>query len=117
MTAAHGYPLRVPVQVHRWSTTVKDELNNYVPGYAEPEDWLVVGVEPQVSGEVEMAGHDRTVVDAKMYAPSEIATKPRDRITYKDHVFEVIGYPQDAGDGPFWDLPLSTILLRRIEAT
>lgn len=93
-----------------------DGLGNQSGGHGAAESWMVVGVEPSVSTEPEVAGHDRVVVDAKMYAPTTMAPSPDDRVTVRGMVFDVVGYPQDADLGPWWDLPLSTILLRRVEA-
>lgn len=110
------YPLTVKVSLSRWASSVRGELGNYAPGYAAPEDWMVVGIEPNTSSEDEVEGHARVQVDARMYAPIAMQPGPRDRITVRDLVYDVVGYPQDADLGPWWKPPYSTILLKRIEA-
>lgn len=113
---SNPFPARIPILLERWVDGVEDDLGNVTGGYGAPEPHMVIGVEPTISTEPELAGHDRVVVDAKMYAPLNMRPVPQDRVTVRGMVFDVIGYPQDADLGPWWDLPCSTILLHRVEA-
>lgn len=76
---------------------------------------MVVGIEPAVSTEPLTVGPNRVVVDAKMYAPTELGIGPDDRVTAAGTRFDVVGYPGRADLGPWWDLPLSTVLLKAVE--
>lgn len=109
------FTLRFPAKLERYQAGVEDELGNVTDGYLPPEDHLVFGWEPPVSAEPELAGHDRVVVDVKLYASTSMNPGPRDRITLGGKPFEVIGYPQDPNNNPWWKPGLVTILLKRVE--
>jgi len=40
---------------------------------------------------------------------------PKDRVVLDGARFEVVGYPQDPNNNPWWQPGLVTILLRRVE--
>lgn len=109
------FPLKFPAQIERYFDGIENELGNKTPGWLPAETVLVFGWEPPVSAEPELAGHDRVVVDVKLYAPQELNPGPKDRITLDGRQFEVIGYPQDPNNNPFWQPGLVTVLLKRIE--
>lgn len=110
------YPVRVPVILERFQTGGTDDLGNPAEGYTAPEDVLVVGVEPPTMSDPVVAGHERVAVDAKMYAPTSIGFSDKDRVTVNGARFEVIGWPAPADMGPWWDLPMCTVLLHMMEA-
>ncbi|MCZ1070817.1 hypothetical protein [Rhodococcus sp. A5(2022)] len=109
------FPLTIPVGLERYSGAGEDELGNEVESWSPPEEHLVFGWESPVSAEPELAGHDRVVVDVKLYAPRSMGPGPRDRIRLDGALFEVIGYPQDPNNNPWWQPGLMTVLLRRVE--
>ncbi|MDM7488714.1 hypothetical protein QT969_10465 [Rhodococcus sp. CSLK01-03] len=109
------FSLTVPVQVERYSGGVVDELGNETEGWSAPESVLVFGWEAPVSAEQVLAGHERVVVDVKLYAGRSIAIGPRDHITLDGKAFEVVGYPQDPNNNPWWQPGLVTVLLRSLE--
>lgn len=95
--------------------TGEDELGNEVPSYAEPVTVHVFGWEPPRSDEPALAGHDRVVVDLKLYAPQSMGAKPADRVVVNGKRFEVIGWPEDPNDNGIWSPGLVSVNLRRIE--
>ena len=109
------FPRRIPVTLERYTDGTVNEMGNPEPGYDSAESWLVVGIEPPISSEPLVVGHDRVVIDAKMYAPISMAANPRDRVTVRDRPYEVVGYPAEADMGPWWDLQLATVLLKAVE--
>jgi hypothetical protein len=113
VTAA--FPLRIPVELERYDGGGEDELGNEGEFWGAPEEHLVFGWEPTTSDEPELAGHDRVVVDMKLYASRSMNPGPKDRMNLDGQRFEVIGYPQDPNNNPWWKPGLVTILLRRVE--
>lgn len=95
--------------------TEVDELENVIDSWAAPVEVMVFGWEPPVSSEPLLAGHDRVVVDLKLYGPRSFSVVPRDRVVVDGRLFEVVGYPQDPNFNPWWQPGLVTILLKRIE--
>lgn len=93
----------------------EDELGNEVASYALPVTVRVFGWEPPRSDEPALAGHDRVVVDLKLYAPQSMGAKPADRVVVNGKRFEVIGWPEDPNDNGIWSPGLVSVNLRRIE--
>lgn len=115
MAGSNPYPVRVPVVLERFSEGVKDALGNPVESWEEPVTVRVVGVEPAVASEPITVGTNRVVVDAKMYAPISVGFGPGDRVEVNGTRFAVVGFPGRADLGPWWDLPLCTVLLKAVD--
>lgn len=113
MSAA--FPLTISVGLERYSGTGEDELGNEVESWSAAESHLVFGWEPPVSTDPELAGHDRVIIDMKLYAAQSMNPGPRDRVTLDGRRFEVIGYAQDPNHNPWWRPGLVTVLLKRVE--
>lgn len=116
MVISQPYPARIPVSLERRTFDGTDRLGNPAESWGAPERWLVVAIAPLVTDEDRMAGHAHVTASAQMYAPISMRVGPGDRVTVRDKVFDVVGHQADADLGPWWDLPLTTISLRRIEA-
>lgn len=117
MTSFNPFPLTIPILWAEWMEGKEDILGNVTGYYKEhPDPVMVFGVEPSLSTEPELAGEDRVVVDAKIYAGTDFRPGPHDRITVRGMEYDVIGYPQDADLNPFWRLPMATVLLKRVES-
>lgn len=115
MAGSNPYPVRVPVVLERFSEGAKDALGNPVESWEGPETVNVVGVEPAVATEPITVGTNRVVVDAKMYAPTAVGFGPGDRVTVDGIRFLVVGFPGRADLGPWWKLPLCTVLLKAVD--
>lgn len=112
---ADAFPCTIPIGHRRFVAGGEDELGNPVESWAAPVKVLVAGWEPPVSAEPLLAGHDRVVVDVKLYADWLFKPHPRDRVVLNGDVFEVIGYPQDPNNNPLFVPERVTVLLKRIE--
>lgn len=110
-----GFPLRFTVGHERYAGTGEDELGNETESWSSPVSVLVFGWEPPKSTEPVLAGHDRVVVDLRLYAPKSMAPAPRDRVVVDGEQFEVIGWPEDPNNNPWFKPGLVTVNLRRVE--
>ena len=111
-----SFPLKFTVKHERYAgTTGEDENGNEIAAWAEPVEVKVFGWEPPKSTEPALAGHDRVLVDIKLYAPRAMDAGPADRVWLDGKKFEVLGYPEDPNNNSFWAPGLVTVNLRRVE--
>ncbi len=107
------------MQLERYQAEAgEDENGNEISGYAPPVEVLVFGWEnPRTrrSDEPVLAGHERVLVDVDLYAPQSLNIAPKDRLILNGKRFEVLGYPDDPNNNPWWRPGLVTVSLRRIE--
>lgn len=106
------FPLPHTVTVQRRTEGADDGLGNSVPAWPDPEQWAVAGLYPISSAEQPEA---RVEVDRQLMAPSEIGLRYGDRVTFRGAEYEVSGLPEEAGDGPWWDLPMCTVPLKEVK--
>lgn len=72
--------------------------------------WTPTGVAHPIEG------NRRPVeVDVEVYAPTGIATGPRDLWLLPEGDFEQVGHPLDYGNGPWWPVAGAKVQLRRVE--
>lgn len=110
-----AYELTVPILWERYVGGGEDELGNEVEQWGAPERHMVFGWEPPLSTEPELAGHDRVIVDMKLYAARSLNAGPKDRAVLDGERFEVVGYAQDPNNNPWWQPGLVTVRLRYVE--
>lgn len=106
------FPLPHTVIVQRRTAGGDDGLGNRAPVWGEPEQWRVAGLYPVSSAE---ASGGRVAVDRKLMAPEEIGLRYRDRVEFRGVLYEVAGLQENAGDGPWWDLPMCTVPLAEVK--
>ncbi|MBM4603182.1 hypothetical protein GS575_09565 [Rhodococcus hoagii] len=110
-----AFPCRIPIEHEAYEGAGEDELGNEVEGWADPVEVRVFGWEPPKSDEPVLAGHDRVVVDVVLHAKQSLRTHPKDRLILAGVRHEVVGYPADPNNNPWWQPGMVTIYLRRVE--
>jgi hypothetical protein len=75
----------------------------------------VYGWQDTNSFEPKLAGPERIVVDVELFTPESFECAPKDRVYLNGTRFEVVGYPEDANNGPFGFRPGYLVNLRRVE--
>lgn len=111
-----SFPLKFAVSHRKYlGTADEDELGNEIGAWADQVEVKVFGWEPPKSTEPALAGHDRVLVDIKLYAPRSMGAGPADRVWLDGKKFDVIGYPEDPNNNSFWAPGLVTVNLRRAE--
>ncbi|OZD23820.1 hypothetical protein CH253_08130 [Rhodococcus sp. 06-156-3C] len=84
-------------------------------GWADPRDQYVYGWQSTNSYEPKLAGPNRVVVEVELLAPESFECGPKDRVWLNGARFDVIGYPEDANEGPFGFRPGFLVNLKRSE--
>ncbi|MBF6330860.1 hypothetical protein [Nocardia transvalensis] len=116
-------PLRYEVEVFPVKDgEERDNRGNLKRTYGEPVKQRIYGIGPLMSyhsaigGPVmETVGSNRLVIDRQMYVPPGFVCKPFDRVRFAGTLFDVVGYLQDYGQGPFGFNPGGVVNLRFVE--
>lgn len=109
------YKKHLGARLDGYGNPVLDPHGNEVDDYADPVEKKVFGWEPPRSSEPALAGHDRLVVDIKLYAPRSIGVREHDQFLLDGELFDVIGLPEDPNNNSWWSPGLVTVNLHRVE--
>lgn len=118
-----GFPLKEKALLKKYLGPVRDAHGspvldghgNEIDDYADPDEKKVFGWEPPRSSEPPLAGHDRVVVDIKLYAPRSMGAEEHDRVVLDGEEYDVVGVPEDPNNNSFWSPGLVTVNLHRVE--
>jgi hypothetical protein len=94
------FPTPWTVQHEKYLGGTNDSHGNLVDVWASPVDHKVYGWSAPRSAERETAGVEAEVVLLQVFSP-HFAVGPQDRMTVDGVSYEVVGYPEDYGHGPF----------------
>lgn len=104
------FPVAQTVGVHTYTEgMILDDYGDAEPVFTPAKDEMgtqvgVYGISFPTSTEPPLAGHDRLVIDAELWAPPTVSIGPYDLVDLDDGQYQVIGQPQDWGRGP-WRWP------------
>lgn len=105
------------ISVRRFVAGAKDEFNNSVPEWGDPEPWDVRSIDPVSSREPGLQFRDmNTIVHVIQADKTPQVPGYRDRVVVDGDEFDVDGTPDDWTRGP-WANPAAgvTVYLKRVE--
>ncbi|QIS21261.1 hypothetical protein [Nocardia terpenica] len=115
-------PLRHEVELFPVIDSGRDNRGNLKRAYDAPVKQRIYGMGPLMSSHsaiggpaMETVGPNRLVIDCQMFVPPGFVCKPFDRIRFAGRLFDVVGYLQDYGSGPFEFNPGAVVNLRWVE--
>ncbi|QYB01473.1 hypothetical protein I1A62_30035 [Rhodococcus sp. USK10] len=110
------FACKIPIQYEEFTETGgEDENGNAVSALLPAVERKIFGAEPPTSNEPQLVGHDRVIVQIKMYADADDDYHPRDVVTLpRFGRLEVIGFPEDPNLNRWWQPGLITVNLRRV---
>lgn len=118
-----GFPLNKKALHKKYLGPVRDEHGeavldghgNEIDDHADPIEKKVFGWEPPKSTEPALAGHNRLVVDIKLYAPRSMGVREHDKVILDGVEYDVVGLPEDPNNNSWWAPGLVTVNLHRVE--
>lgn len=91
-----------------------DEQGNESDSWADPVPRWVIGFDPGGTSEPFTPGHNRVITEPTIYAPPDVVFNPRDRVTVRGRLYEVVGDTAEWRHPNGW-VPGNVIELNRVD--